>query len=352
MEDIRKSVKKASQLLRKGISAPDFWAFVRSLENADKTKPRLGRANNPGEENVRFGQMPYLYFPTTDIAEIIEGGKNPGVDATLIVYFFGLLGVSGPMPLEFTNYIFRRSHSYFDNTWRRFLDIIHHRFLSFYYRAFAANQQAISADRPEDDVFADIIGSLAGLPPGGGESAGVMLDSARYFSMPVKNRWGLEDILRRTFISKLRIEEFVPAANDIPPENYAVLGKRNTVLGFDLQIGRSYISLTGKFEIHIGPLSFEEYQGFMRGSNGLARLSQVVDRYLDRPLDYSVVFSVIWHTIPLAQLGFDLVKKRWEPACLGYTGWIGNQEDREVILSIPAVRLNRGKHIEKEKIYG
>ncbi|MDR3201173.1 MAG: type VI secretion system baseplate subunit TssG, partial [Spirochaetales bacterium] len=120
MENIRNTVRKASVKLRNGIHAPDFWGFVRKLENANGDKPRLGHAKNPSEENVRFGQTPFLNFPPTDIAEIIEGGRRVGVDATIIVYFFGLLGVNGPMPLEFTNYIFRRSHNYFDNTWRRF----------------------------------------------------------------------------------------------------------------------------------------------------------------------------------------------------------------------------------------
>jgi type VI secretion system protein ImpH len=116
MENIRNSIRKTSQKLRNGGGAPDFWALVRKLENTGPAKPRLGHGKNAGEENVRFGQAPFLNFPPTDIAEIIEGGRNAGVDATLIVYFFGLLGVNGPMPLEFTHYVFRRSHNYFDNT--------------------------------------------------------------------------------------------------------------------------------------------------------------------------------------------------------------------------------------------
>jgi type VI secretion system protein ImpH len=349
MEDVRNSVKKASQRLKSGTGTPDFWGLVRKLENAKSDGPRLGHGKNPGEENVRFGQAPFLNFPATDIAEIVEGGKRAGVDATIIVYFFGLLGVNGPMPLEFTNYVFRRSHNYFDNAWRRFLDILHHRFLSLYYRAYAANQQAMSFDRKDDDPISGIIKGLAGLPPGQGfgeRQDRIALNSAQHFSFLAKNRWGLEDVLRQTFDFKLEVREFIPATYDISPEDYAILGKGST-LGLNLQIGRTRMSVTGKFEIHIGPLSFDEYLQFMTSRSGFTLLTDTVNLYLDRPLDYSVVFFVKCVTIPLAQLGFDLEEARWDPPQLGYTCWIGNPDEQIVRLAIAAARLNRKKHREK-----
>jgi type VI secretion system protein ImpH len=352
MENVRNSVRKTSQKLKSGMGAPDFWGLVRKIENANSGSPRLGHGKSPGEENLRFGQAPFLNFPAADIAEIIEGGKRAGVDATIIVYFFGLLGVNGPMPLEFTNYVFRRSHNYSDNTWRRFLDIIHHRFLSLYYRAYAAHQQAISFDRNNDDPITGIVKSLAGLPPGHTErQERVVLNSAQHFSFAVKNRWGLEDLLRRTFTFNLEVQEFVPVSYDIPPDNYAILGNaQSSTLGVNLQIGRTYMSITGNFEIHIGPISFEEYMEFMSGQNGFDLLTDAVNLYLDRPLDYSVVFSVVRNTIPLAQLGFDLEEGRWDPPQLGYTSWIGNPDERVVKLTIAAARLNRSRH--KERNYG
>jgi type VI secretion system protein ImpH len=147
MENLRRLTKTWAQNLRSGISVPDFWGFVRKLEKSDPSRPRLGYAKHPSEEIIRFGQMPYLYFPPSDIAEIFEG-KKTGVVALVFTYFLGLLGVNGPMPLEFTHYVYQRSYNHYDQTWRRFLDIIHHRMHVFYYRAFAQNEQSISFDRP------------------------------------------------------------------------------------------------------------------------------------------------------------------------------------------------------------
>ncbi|MDR2480865.1 MAG: type VI secretion system baseplate subunit TssG [Spirochaetaceae bacterium] len=348
MENIRSVIKKAARNLRNNISVPDFWGFVRKLENANRNNPRMGYGKKPAQENVRFGQAPYLNFPASDIAEIIEGGRHAQVDSTIIVYFFGLMGVDGPMPLEFTNYVFRRSHNYFDNTWRRFLDIIHHRFLSFYYRAYAANQQAISFDRKDDDVFSNIIKSLSGLPPNimtlRDQIERISLNSAQHFSFAVKNRWGLEDVLRRTFKFNIEVREFIPASCDIPAYCYAILGVQNSQIGVNLQIGRTYMSITGKFEIRIGPLSFDEYHEFMAGQSGFTLLTNTVALFLDRPLDYVVVFSVLSQTIPLAQLGFDLEEIRWESPQLGYNCWIGNPDEDEVTLTIAAGRLKQREH--------
>ena len=342
MENPGKSVKKAARRLKSGAGAPDFWAFVRAMENARPSNPRLGKAKNPLDENVRFGQQPYLHFPPTDIAEIIEGGRAAGVDATIILYFFGLLGVNGPMPLEFTNYVFRRSHNHFDNTWRRFLDIIHHRFVTLYYRSYAAGQQAMSFDRKDDDPLSFIIKSLAGFSTAGStpdREEMLILRSVAQLSCASKNRAGLEDMLRRLFKFNLAVRDFIPSSGDIPAENRAVLGKKNATLGLDAQIGSAYLSITGKFEIQIGPLSFDEYRSFMLDRNGARLLIEAVSLYLDRPMDYSVVFTVRTHTIPLAQLGFDPAHARWEAPQLGYTCWIGNPEEELITLRIDAARF-------------
>ena len=352
MEKLRKSVKKAAQRLKSGAGAPDFWALVRALDNANLARPRLGFGKTPGDENIRFGQAPFLHFPPTDIAEIIEGGRRAGgsqegVDAALIVYFFGLLGVNGPMPLEFTSYVFRRSHNYFDNTWRRFLDIIHHRFLTLYCRAYAAGQQAMSFDRPGADPIAGVIKSLTGFPPRQGPEErreGIILHSAQHFSFLAKNRSGLEEVLRRTFAFNLEVRDFIPASYDIPPECRALLGrKQSSVLGLNLQIGRTYMSITGKFEIRMGPLGFDEYRRFMSSKNGFALMNETVALYLDRPLDYAAVFWVLRNTIPLAQLGFDLEEARWDAPQLGVSCWIGNPEEEIVPLTIAAPQKKHGK---------
>jgi type VI secretion system protein ImpH len=345
MENLGKLIKSLSNHLRQGKYAPDFWGLVRLLENSKPDLPRLGHGKLPAEENIRFGQVPYLNFPSTDIAEIFEG-KIPGVDATVITYFFGLLGVNGPMPLEFTHYVFQRSHNQYDHTWRRFLDIIHHRMLIFYYRAFAMHQQSICFDRPQEDPITNSIKSLAGLPLDMGYDAAqskITLAFAHHFGF-IKNRASLEDILRRLFGFKLEVNEFSPVVYDIPSDSYAVLGNpKTTSLGVNLQIGRTYYSVTQRFEICIGPIDFNAYQVFMSGLSGFELLVQTVKLYLTRPLDYHIEFKLLSSSIPGARLGFDW-EQDFDAAQLGYSCWIGRLQEEQVSLTIDASRINRKKH--------
>ncbi|MDR2797099.1 MAG: type VI secretion system baseplate subunit TssG [Treponema sp.] len=345
MENLRRLIRTWEQNLRRGIAAPDFWGLVRKLEKSDLSKPRLGYAKHPSEENIRFGQVPYLHFPASDIAEIIEG-KKTDVDAVLFTYFFGLLGVNGPMPLEFTNYVYQRSHSHYDQTWRRFLDIIHHRMHVFYYRAFAQNEQSISFDRPKDDPVRDIIRSLTGLPVEMGFNPvleTLSLSYASNFSFMVRNRNGLEDILRRMLKTKVKVRDFVIIPYDLEPEDYAILGNsKNATLGVNLQIGRSCLCATRRFEIEIGPINFDTYQVLMTPSSGFELLWRTINLYLNRPLDYAFVVHLA-RGVPPARLGFDWTQANADAVQLGYTCWLGSP-DRELELRIDVSRFARMKH--------
>jgi type VI secretion system protein ImpH len=343
MENIRKLVKTHSNNLLKKVSAPDFWGLVRKLENSGGEKPRLGYAKNLADENVRFGQVPFLYLPASDIAQITEG-KKEGIDAVIFTYFLGLLGINGPMPLEFTNYIYQRSFNHFDHTWRRFLDIIHHRMHILYYRAFAQNEQSISFDRPGDDKIRNIIKSLSGQPPNTNyENAGnekMTLSYSHIFSFTARNREGLEKLMRRMLKTNVKVKDFVIAAYDIDPEDYAQLGNQKTaLLGVNLQIGRTYLSATRKFEIEIGPIDSRAYQIlFAKPDAVLDTLLQAVRLYLDRPLDYEIVARIGKGIVPPARLGSG--GENSSATQLRYFCWIGNT-DRELELRIDASKFTK-----------
>jgi type VI secretion system protein ImpH len=342
MEDLRRLIRAWAQDLRQGIAAPDFWGFARKLEQNNAPRPRLGYAKRPAEENVRFGQTPHLYFPPSDIAEIVEG-KRPGIDALVFTYFLGLLGINGPMPLEFTHYVYQRSYSHYDQTWRRFLDIIHHRMHVLYYRAFAQNEQSISFDRPAEDPVRDIIRSFTGLPPEmrfEAEGENIALSYGESFSFSAKNRSGLEDVFRRILKTRVWVQDFIVAPYDLEPKDYAVLGNPKTAtVGVNLQIGRTCLCATRRFEVEIGPIGFDAYQVLMTPASGFELLLRAANLYLDRPLDYAFVVRLT-RGIPPARLGFDWTRTNADAAQLGYTCWLGNPGP-EVELRIEASRFNR-----------
>jgi predicted component of type VI protein secretion system len=107
------------------------------------------------------------------------------------------------------------------------------------------------------------------------------------------------------------------------------------------------MSITGNFEIRIGPVSFDQYNDFMMGHSGFDLLTEAVNLYLDRPIAYSIVFIITSTTIPAARMGFDLENETYEAARLGYTGWLGRHEKEAISLKIDASRLVRKRHREK-----
>jgi type VI secretion system protein ImpH len=335
---ISQKVAAVSQALRAKRRAPDFWAFLRSLENANKDNPRYGRAKRPGQENVRLSQEPHLHFPASDVASV-EPNPRPRVDAAVSTYFFGLLGVNGPMPLEFTSYVLQRSQHQHDNTWRRFLDILHHRFHILFYRARVQNEQSVSHDRPNDDPIANIVRSLSGTAAGPANSP-LPLAFAGGLGAATKTRWGLEDMLRRLFPYSIAVEDFSPGRYDIPHGCRAILGRpENSTLGVNLQIGRTYMSVTQRFTVRIGPVNFAGYQYFVQGMEGLSLLHKAIRMYLDRPLDYTVVFHLKTWSIPIARLGFDWERDDMDAAQLGYSAWIGSLDSDATTLAIDGRRI-------------
>ncbi|MBO4643592.1 MAG: type VI secretion system baseplate subunit TssG [Alphaproteobacteria bacterium] len=343
MEDVGKLVKQASRRLRTGTGAPDFFELVRRIGHGRPDLPRLGKAARPTQENVRFGQTPYLHFPPTEVAEIRQG--NGSAEALIMTYFFGLLGVNGPMPLEFTDYVFQRSHNYYDQTWRRFLDIINHRFLTLFYRAWAENEQAVSFDRADDDKITDIVRALAGTPS---DMSSVnrtfpylTANYANHFGRSVKSCSSLEEILRNVMKVDLVVKDFVVSSYDIPKNARCHLGHReSSVLGKNIQLGRTYMSATREFEIEVGPVSFAECCKWAPGRKGFDVINRIVTAYLDRPLEYSLTFIVIGKTIP--EVRFEGKDKGVR---LGQGFLIGRLKDNEnTKITIKASRIYAKNH--------
>ena len=329
------AVKNAAAALRAGKRPPGFAALVRAVEQeaSSRNKPRIGFAKTPRDEAVRFGQKPALHFVGSELAEVVQNNGGSGSDL-ILTYFFGLLGINGPMPLEFTNYVLQRSRSHYDHTWRRFLDIIHHRFHTFYYRAFACNDQAASSDRAEDDGIKAIVASLAGQSrEGADEDLAMAVGNALCFSFRLKNRANLEALLQNEYQLPVTVEDFVLSHNDIPAANHVYLGRHaSSCLGVNMQIGRRFLSMTQKFEIRVGPMDYTQFCDFIMNPKGVARMAKAVQLFLDRPLDFDVLPLVQSEHIPGTCLGGVKIAGR-AFGRLGMGCWLGRPKADTIVSS-------------------
>ncbi len=333
MEYTRKISRFYAKLLKSGRQDPDFFEFVRRIEQATGEQT-VGKSSVFQREPLRFGQMPHLHFPQTSIAEISERER-----LLIFVFFMGLTGSNGPLPLEFTNYAFQRSHNYYDFTVRRFHDIINHRFIGLFYRAWKAGEQAVDLDRPGGGLVTDIIRALSGNPC---EKSALPPYADAYWSgilgNTVKSRAGLEALLNGYFDLPVRIADQQVSSADIPESYRCRLGKCSTAeLGRTLQLGSRFYSKSRKFVVEIGPVSFAACRFVLPGMQEFRDLTMIVCRYLDRPLEYDLKFILESNTLPSPELN----------GCrrLGRDIWLsGPRPEGRTVLVIGASRLVESKH--------
>jgi len=156
----------------------DFYQTMRRLECLHADQPRWGRALRPVDEPVRLGQDPDLSFAIAPLASFDAArGRTPRLQVRL----FGLFGPNGPLPIHLTEYARERLRHADDPTLCRFLDIIHHRLIALFYRAWAQAQPTVNHDRPKDDRFMSYVGAFIGMSPATFRDRDTVPDFAKLF---------------------------------------------------------------------------------------------------------------------------------------------------------------------------
>lgn len=319
MEESKRLIRQFAGRLARGKAEPDFFELVRRLENCHPELPRIGYAQVLLQESVRFGQLPYLHFPQASLASIEELTEKDGqtAEALILVYFFGLYGVNGPMPLEITNYVFERYFNEYDSGLRRFSDIIHHCFLSFFYRAWSQPRLAVCFDRPETCLPMYLLRALTGVPFNSTLSPLPKYASETYvshLSCCVRSAAGLTSILENFLQIPVELKELVTSKESIPNESKTYLGKNTCgILGKNIQLGSYFFTKNKVFEIMIGPTTFEECESFLPGTKGFKQISALIKLYLDRPLDWKLRFFIKRKTLPRPILNgkYQLSRSLW-----------------------------------------
>ena len=139
----------------------DFFAALRLLECARPVAPRLGKAARGRDEKLRLGQEPLLTFATGSLAAFTPAAGD--APAKLAVLLLGLFGTGGPLPLHMTAHARDRRRQSGDDTFIDFCNLLQHRLIALFYRAWADARPHVQHDRPEQDRFRLYVGALAGI---------------------------------------------------------------------------------------------------------------------------------------------------------------------------------------------
>lgn len=318
----------------KKVEAPsesfDFFELLRRLEQGGHL---FGHSGQPDREPARLGQHVRLGFAAQDVVEFREAtDKAP---ARVTVANLGLLGPEGPMPLHLTRWVLDRlSQRWFagadarqtsDTTFVDFVNILQHRMIALFYRAWADAHPGVQVERAVGGRVHAMLEAMAGigLPgtqnPETPELDAVKLRQAAALAGQADGPERLTLFLAEVFKVPVQLREFVAAWMTIPAALQTRLGKGHASLGRSATIGPRSFSRQSRIELRIGPLGYEDFKSFLPGGERLGVLKRAVRDLVGELLDVDLRLVLAREAVPPARIG---------TAQLARTAWLARPDDR------------------------
>ena len=245
-----------------------------------------------------------LDYPYSDIKWIRERAQGQGYE--METTFFGLYGVSSPLPGFYTEELF-------DDEWdektaaRGFLDIIHHRLYPLLYQAWLKYRFTLNAIEQDRDDYWEIIFSLMGLSEEFRDKipdSGRLLKYTGIISQQPRSQLGLKTILNDLFDDlPISIQPCVEREVKIIPRQRCLVGSQNHQLGNNIVLGEYVADRMGKFSITIGPLSQDDFNRVAGDDSLLDTIRGVTRLFLVKPMMFDIRLTL--------QAGAE------KPICLG-----------------------------------
>ncbi len=317
----------------------NFFQAVRLLELADPERALVGRGGPLAREAVRFRVYSSLAYPASSIYDL--QGPTPELSApALTVWFLGLTGFCGVLPLHYTEMLLwqerespKRNPDRF--ALRDWFDLFNHRLISLFYRAWEKYRFYIPFERGRDldrDPFTHCLFSLLGLgepslrhrlrvavrepneddelrerPLVRIEDLGLLHYSGFLAHRP-RNAVSLEALLEDFFRLPVKVLQFQGQWLLLEPANQSRLGAANSELGMNMVAGERVWDVQNKIRIRLGPLSYKDFNEFLPDREPTPRrkalflLSHLVRLYVGIEFDFDVQLVLRKEDVPHCQL--------------------------------------------------
>jgi type VI secretion system protein ImpH len=277
--------------------------------------PRIGNASSRREEYVILGQDPHLDFPASNLSKF---SKTADGRLHILVKFLGLLGPMGALPLATTEEAYHWLLSR-DEAFPRFLDIINHRFLQLFYRAWADARPAAQHDCPSEDRFVCYIGSVMGIGSPPFRDVDCVPDSAKLgysglLGAKAKSASRLRGLIRGLFAIDVDVDQFVGSRLELDPDDHSRLGATLCGLGVDTMLGGTFYSVQDKIRLRLYAPEMAQYVRYLPDGDRCEALVDLVFLYLGEEFDWDVQLAIPAPKAQPIRLG----------ACgeLGWTTWL------------------------------
>ncbi|MDX8500506.1 type VI secretion system baseplate subunit TssG [Mesorhizobium sp. VK4C] len=305
----------------------DFFELMRRLEQRGGLFGYSGQANR---EPARLGQHVRLSFSARDVVKFQEASEK--APARVTVANLGLLGPEGPMPLHLTRWVLDRlSQRWFsgadaeqtsDTTFVDFVNILQHRMIALYYRAWADAHPAVQVERSVGGRVRAMLEAMAGIGlPGTRDSQldMVRLRQAGSLANQVDGAERLTLFLATAFKVPVEIKEFVAAWITIPAALQSRVGKAYAALGRGATIGPRVFSRQSRIELRVGPLGLDDFKSFLPGERRLALFKKAVCDMIGEALDVDLRIVLARDAVPPPKIG---------AVQLGRTSWLARPAEK------------------------
>lgn len=313
----------------------DFFQAVRLLEiihgngpaaNGERLVPP-GQGADPAKEIVHFRSAVKLEFPASDIAEVkrrkdIPGREQPKAPAEMTVNFLGLAGSLGALDIPSTELVLERT-SHNDKALKDFLDIFNHRLVSLLYRIRKHHRVGLGSATPGDDQVARYLYSLIGMGTPRLQGRMHLPDRALLYYAGIlaqqpRSMAGLKRILTDYFQVEVETTQFVGRWCELEDNQWTTIGESgaNQRLGLDaVVLGTQVWDQHARFEVQLGPLGWEDFEGFLPTEWRFGVLCDLVRFYVKDEFEFNIKLILKADEIPSVALSS-------QPA-LSWTTWLG-----------------------------
>jgi type VI secretion system protein ImpH len=258
-----------------------------------------GGTGPPSRENVRFRPPLNIGFPTGDVesVEVTERDENEEPRRFQVdVNFMGLYGPSSPLPTHFSESFLWAGEG--QEGARDFIDLFHHRMISFVFRAWLKYRYSEQFDAAALDDFSRrmlcLIGvGTPGMEPGSGLALLPLLRTAGLLADRHRSAVGLQRFLRAQFgLPSIRIEACAEHHARVPSPQTLRLGRPTARLGETAVLGEYVVDRSGRFRVVVGPVDLPTARRFLPGSDDLPRLVKLVRLYVRDPLEFDIQIRI------------------------------------------------------------
>ncbi len=316
---------------------PETIGFFELLRRLERDGLRFGRAGGAALEPARLGQRARLSMATRDVAEFYPPRDDE--PARVEVEVLGLLGPEGAMPLHMTRWIMaRQSERWFsqgqsrvtsDTTFLDFINMLQHRHLAFFWRAWADMHPQVGIEHQGGGRVAVMLETLAGIGMPGLREANarssdpdLALRQSTSLAGQVNGVERLTGFLTDLLDAPVRMVEFVGRWMEIPPPLQTRLGAAFNGLGRGAMVGARVFQRQNHAELRVGPLPLARYLALIADARALSAVRRAIRFVAGADIEFDLRLVLARDQVPEPRLG---------QVALGRNGWLpgGKGTDRD-----------------------